>query len=63
MMKQLTDAMNDTIKIMKKMGMFSTPITVTIDKHLISRYDKNIDDFLIHQKEKMEQTILRVIVL
>ena len=47
MMLQLSDAIDSTIKDMKGIGMFSKPITVAIDKHLIPRYDKNPDEFLI----------------
>jgi len=56
MMLQLTDATDSTIKDMKGIGMFCTPITVAIDKHLIPRYDKNPDEFLIKSRSKSSTT-------
>ena len=53
---QLADAVDDTIHNMKKIGMFATPITVAIDKHLIPRYDKNSDEFLIKSMAKKGTT-------
>ena len=56
MMLQLSDAIDSTIKDMKGIGMFSKPITVAIDKHLIPRYDKNPDEFLIKSRAKSSTT-------
>ena len=36
--------------------MFSKPFTITIDKHLIARYDKNPDEFLIKSRSKSSTT-------
>lgn len=56
MMLQLSNAIDSTIKDMKGIGMFSKPITVAIDKHLIPRYDKNPDEFLIKSRAKSSTT-------
>lgn len=53
---QLTDALDSTINDMKEIGMFVKPITVAIDKHLIPRYDKNPDEFLIKSRSKSSTT-------
>lgn len=53
---QLTNAIDSTIQDMKEIGMFCTPITVAIDKHLIPRYDKNPDEFLIKSRAKSGTT-------
>ncbi len=52
MLLQLSDALDRTIADMKEIGMFARPVTVAIDKHLISRYDKKPDEFLIKSKPK-----------
>jgi len=56
MMLQLSNAIDNTIKDMKNIGMFRTAITVAIDKHLIPRYDKNPDEFLIKSRSKSSTT-------
>jgi hypothetical protein len=56
MMLQLSDAIDSTIKNMKEIGMFNKSITVAIDKHLIPRYDKNPDEFLIKSRAKNSTT-------
>lgn len=56
MMLQLSNAIDSTIKDMKEIGMFSKSITVAIDKHLIPRYDKNPDEFLIKSRAKSSTT-------
>ena len=55
-MLQLSNAIDSTIKDMKGIGMFSKSITVAIDKHLIPRYDKNPDEFLIKSRTKSSTT-------
>ena len=52
MILQLSDCIDSTINDMKEIGMFLKPVTVAIDKHLIPRYDKNPDEFLIKTRSK-----------
>ncbi len=53
----LSDAMDDTVLHLKKLGMLKKSVTVAIDKHLISRYDKSTNPFLINSKPKDSITL------
>ena len=52
MLVGLSDAIDSIISHLKKLGMFSKPVTVAIDKHFIPRYNKTQDEFLIKSKPK-----------
>ena len=52
MLIQLHHSLDSTISKLKELGVFDTPVTVAIDKHLIPRYDKLSNHSLIKSKSK-----------
>ena len=56
MLIQLHHSLDSTISKLRELGVFDMPITIAIDKHLIPRYDKLPNHFLIQSKSKNSTT-------
>ena len=52
MLIQLHHSLDSTVSKLRELGVFDMPVTVAIDKHLIPRYDKLPNHFLIQSKSK-----------
>ena len=57
MFAALSDGIDMTVAQLKKTGMLRGPATVAIDKHLIPRYDKRPDPYLVGSKPKDGTTL------
>lgn len=57
MESMLQKSLDSTVQYIKDMGFFDKPINVAIDKHLIPRYDKKPNDFLIRSRPKAGTTL------
>ncbi len=52
MLLKLHHSLDRTISKLREMGVFEQPVIVAIDKHLIPRYNKSTNPFLINSKSK-----------
>lgn len=56
MLIQLHHSLDSTVSKLRELGVFDMPVTTAIDKHLIPRYDKLPNNFLIQSKSKNSTT-------
>ncbi len=52
MLIQLHRSLDSTVSKLRELGVFDIPVTIAIDKHLIPKYDKLPNHFLIQSKSK-----------